>query len=189
MTTSFFISKELEKVLKNHNISRQQFIETAYGKSVGIDLFNSSDKTISIPPCQVDYKVDHVFETTLDENIDSERNIIDKQFKQIYKKLIPTGLHVKLPENYMAIIQERGSITKTPLKVRAGIIDPGYTGEIFINCVNLSKHHWEIVPGAKLPFQLIIVPVTTDFDLMDKDQWKEFHEQSARKDKKIGSSD
>ena len=44
-------------------------------------------------------------------------------------------------------------ITKTPLKVRAGVIDRGYTGEIFVNAVNVSQNEFTLQQHQKLPFQ------------------------------------
>ena len=70
--------------------------------------------------------------------------------------LIPTGLRVALKDkNYAAVIKERGSVVKgTPLLLRAGVVDYGYDGEIFVavDCFQEVT----IDPGEKLPFQLMI---------------------------------
>jgi dUTPase len=104
--------------------------------------------------------------------------------------LIPTGLHIALPTNRVALIQERSSITKTPLKLRAGVIDAGYTGEIFVNCINLGEHDLVIPAESKLPFQLIVVPVFNQYNpIVDETTWNEFVKDSARRNGALGSSD
>ena len=70
--------------------------------------------------------------------------------------LIPTGIRIALKDKkYVAVIKERGSVVKgTPLLLRAGVVDYGYDGEIFVavDCFD----DVEIQPGEKLPFQLMI---------------------------------
>ena len=94
-----------------------------------------------------------------------------------------------MPAGWVALIQERGSITKTPLKVRAGVIDPSYTGEVFVNCVNLSTKPWEIPQASKLPFQLVIVRASTNFKHVSPEEYSELTQSSTRKHGMIGSSD
>lgn len=101
--------------------------------------------------------------------------------------LIPTGVKVALPRNTQGLILERGSIRKTPLKVRAGVIDPDYTGEIFINCVNLSSEPWKISEGEKLPFQLVCTPVLPTKFITEK-EYQALTENSLRQDACLGSS-
>lgn len=77
----------------------------------------------------------------------------------VYKEkchLIPTGLRVALKDkNYVAVIKERGSVVKgTPMILRAGVVDYGYSGEIFVAVDCFTEV--TIEPGEKLPFQLMI---------------------------------
>ena len=105
------------------------------------------------------------------------------------KILIPTGLRVIVPEGYVALIQERGSITKTPLKVRAGVIDRGYTGEIFVNAVNVSQNEFTIQQHQKLPFQLVVIKCDNHFQEIKEEEYLSLTSSHLRKDGIVGSSD
>jgi dUTP pyrophosphatase len=50
----------------------------------------------------------------------------------------PTGLSVILPKGYWLKLAERGSTAKYGLSLRAGIVDTGYRGEIFVALTNTS---------------------------------------------------
>jgi len=103
-----YVNSNLKEILKEKNI--ESYIPAYMGESVGLDLYTTND--VSVTPSTF---------------ITGERGAT-----------IPTGLHIALPHSYAGLILERGSVTKTPLKVRAGVIDPGYTGEIFVNAINVS---------------------------------------------------
>lgn len=110
--------------------------------------------------------------------------------------LIPTGLHISLPVNRVALLQERGSISKTFLRLRAGVIDAGYTGEIFCSCFNYTNsptnpYYGETIiePNQKLPFQLLVVPVFNEFKPLSLNEWTEVQSKSARGTGALGSSD
>lgn len=182
-TIPILITKNLEKVLTQHNIAPKEYQPAYNGTSVGLDLYNTGP-TIRIPPGVIDYKKDLLFE----QNSPSD-DIIKDQFDTVFKQLIPTGVCLALPPHWTGVISERGSIIKTPLKVRAGIIDPGYTDECFVNCVNLSLHPYEIKHGAKLPFQLVVLQANSQYEPVTVDEYRDLVEGSTRKGGKIGSSD
>lgn len=103
--------------------------------------------------------------------------------------LMPTGIKVNIPSGYVGLIQERSSIVKTPLKVRAGVIDAGYTGEVLVNMINPFPHSTYTLPAnVKSPFQLIIVPKGS-FELVNQEEYNMLTSNSQRKEGKIGSSD
>jgi len=105
------------------------------------------------------------------------------------KTLIKTGVHLIVPRGYVALIRERGSIVKSSLKVRAGVIDSGYTGEVFVNLVNLSKKEKIIRKGEKLPVQIVVVKCDNHFNTITKEEYLNLTDYSRRKDGKVGSSD
>ena len=75
--------------------------------------------------------------------------------------LIPTGLKVDLPPTYMLEIKNKSGIaTKRRLLVGACVIDPGYTGEIYINLQNVGKTNQKISNGQKIA-QMVVVPIAT----------------------------
>lgn len=114
------------------------------------------------------------------------------QLTESWKSLIPTGLFIALKPSQTALILERGSITKTTLKVRAGVIDPGYTGEIFVNAINLHQaQQYILTPGMKLPFQLLVVHHDNDFVEVTQEEYKTLASSRSflRKHGSVGSSD
>ena len=147
------------------------------GESVGLDLYNTSGKDIVIPGM------------ALPTPRSFSKSTLAEFKKRRVKTLIPTGLHLALPRNHVALLRERGSITKTPLVLRAGVIDPGYTGEIFVNMVNTSDVDWIIPADAKLPVQLIVVPAITDFQSVTQPEYEKLVTESTRGTGQIGSSD
>ena len=130
------------------------------GESAGLDLYNCGEDVIINP-------------------IDNTNQ----------KTLIKTGIHLLVPKGYVALVQERGSITKTSLKVRAGVIDSGYTGEVFVNLVNLSNKQKIICEGEKLPVQIVVVKCDNGFDCIDREEYLNLTNSSIRKEGKVGSSD
>jgi dUTPase len=163
ISAPFYVTPALQEVLDSHNI---ETYGPAYGDSVGLDLYNASGQTIVIPPAS------DVFSTQ----------------KKKFKVLIDTGLKVSLRPGQGGFIEERGSITKTTLKVRAGVIDPSYTGNIFVNCVNLGNEPVVIQPHAKLPFQLVVKQCIS-FQPISKEYFEILAQEATRGEGKLGSSD
>ena len=157
-----YCNDKLKNVLKNNKV--ENYLPAYNGESAGLDLYNTGDDVI-IP-------------------------YIGNKIKTP-KTLIPTGLHISVPKGYVALIQERGSVVKTNFKVRAGVIDCGYTGEIFVNLVNLSESREFacINKGSKLPVQLVVVKCDNDFQIVSENEYLSLSDLSNRKDGQIGSSD
>lgn len=176
------ISNDLAKVLRSHNIEPQDYQPAYNSMSVGLDLYNAGP-TLHIPPGLTNYKRDEFFDAPADQEL------ANSQFKNIFKTLIATGLFLDLPKGWAGIIQERGSITKYPLKIRAGVIDPDYTGQVYVNCVNLASHPCEILHGSKLPFQVVVLQANTNFRSVTQEEYASLTEGSTRKQGMIGSSD
>ena len=78
--------------------------------------------------------------------------------KPLERKLIPTGLHIELPEGFEAQIRPRSglafkhgiSIVNSP-----GTIDADYRGEIKVLLINLSDQVFEINTGDRIA-QMIV---------------------------------
>jgi dUTPase len=173
---AMMFEQELLDILEANNIDALTY-GPAYGESVGLDLYNAGSD-IEVQPLQ---GLENSFMNGLFRGV--------KLNKELYKILIDTGLRIALPKGWAAFIEERGSITKTPLKVRAGVIDPGYTGRVFVNCVNLDTQPWLIKHGEKLPFQLVVKQCNTRFTYVDELTYESITKGSTRKEGKIGSSD
>ena len=73
--------------------------------------------------------------------------------------LIPTGLKVVVPDNYMLEIKNKSGIAhKQKLIVGACVVDPGYTGEVYVNLHNIGGSTKSIPPGQKIA-QAVLVPI------------------------------
>ena len=156
---NIYCNESLQSLLKSNNIENYS---TAYGgESAGLDLYNTGQDIIIKP------------------SNEKENNSI----------FIKTGIHLIVPKGYVALVQERGSITKTSLKVRAGVIDSGYTGEVFVNLVNLSNKEKIICEGEKLPVQIVVVKCDNHFNSVSYDEYLNLTNLSQRKEGKVGSSD
>ena len=156
------LMESLKFALNINNIDVKDYIPAYNGESAGLDLYNSGDRVTILP------------QTVLPKN---------------HKTLIGTGLKMKVPKGYVALIQERGSITKTPLKVRAGVIDSGYTGEVFVNLINTGSEEYKLDSYKKLPVQIVVVKCDNEFSIVDENEYLNITDSSQRKSGKIGSSD
>lgn len=162
------LTDDLKATLSKNNILAENYMPAYGGESVGLDLFNCG-KTVSI--ASGSYK-------PVSSNYETNSDI-----------LIPTGLKIKVPQGYVALIQERGSIIKTPLKVRAGVIDPGYTGEVFVNCVNTGNSSYTIHANQKLPFQIVVIKCDNHFNVVSEEEYLSLSNSSLRQEGQVGSSD
>jgi len=156
------LMESLRNSLKVNNIDVKDYVPAYNGESAGLDLFNSDDRVTILP-----------------------QSVVHKN----NKLLIGTGLKLQVPRGYVALIQERGSITKTPLKVRAGVIDSGYTGEVFVNLINTGSEEYTLDSNIKLPVQVIVVKCDNEFVVVSEDEYVDITLSSKRKSGKVGSSD
>lgn len=170
----YHLNKELISALTKDNVLPMDYKPAYGGESIGLDLYNASDTSFVIPPAT--------------RELEDPSTLLSKKDLR-FRTLIPTGLHLALPRNTVALIQERGSITKTTFKVRAGVIDPGYTDQIFVNLVNLSNEEFAIEPFQKLPVQIVVLPAYTNFKFLPINEYKEYITSATRQEGKIGSSD
>lgn len=158
------LTEKAIQVLKAYNIAPEDYGPAYGGESVGLDLYNCGED-ISIPSL----KKWHVF----DEPV----------------VLVPTGVKISIPEGYVAFIKERSSIVKTPMTVRAGVIDPGYTGEIFVNFSNIGNRDVNIPFGAKIPAQLVVLRCETQYNVVSNLEFLKTTEHSKRKEGSVGSTE
>ena len=157
------LTQGLCEVLTANDINPQNYKPAYGGESVGLDLYYPGDKPIII----------------------DEDQAMDTNFSNARKVLIPTGVRIALPLGYVALVQDRGSISKTKLIRRAGVIDPGYTGEIFVNLFGKGT----IMPGDKLPVQLVVIKAETDYNTVSLEEFEKLTADSKRGEGKTGSSD
>ena len=73
--------------------------------------------------------------------------------------VLQTGLRFEVPHGFMLEVKNRSSMaSKKHLIVGACVIDPGYSGEVFINLHNVGTQPQLISTGDKIA-QLVLIPV------------------------------
>lgn len=78
------------------------------------------------------------------------------------RKLIPSGIHVELPEGYEIQVRSRSGLSlKNGIAVVNGIgsVDNGFRGDIGACLINLSNENFTINPGDRVA-QIVFMPVT-----------------------------
>ena len=100
-----------------------------------------------------------IYETVSSAGMDLRANIdAPILLKSLDRKLIPTGLHIALPEGYEAQVRPRSGLAlKKGITVlnTPGTIDPDYRGDVGVILVNLSNEDFVVQPGERIA-QMII---------------------------------
>ncbi len=82
------------------------------------------------------------------------------------RKLIPTGLHIALPQGYEAQIRPRSGLAlKHGVTVlnSPGTIDADYRGELMVLLVNLSAEDFVVNDGERIAQMVVARHETVDF--------------------------
>ena len=87
--------------------------------------------------------------------------------KPLERKLVPTGLHIALPEGYEAQIRPRSGLAlkkgisclNTP-----GTIDADYRGDVGVILINLSNENFVVEPGERIAQMVINKVEQAKFD-------------------------
>lgn len=98
---------------------------------------------------------------------------IDKPIllKSLDRVLIPTGLHIALPEGYEAQVRPRSGLAikkgitclNTP-----GTIDSDYRGDVGVILVNLSNEDFVVQPGERIAQMVINKFEQAEFELVEE---------------------
>ncbi len=86
------------------------------------------------------------------------------------RKLIPTGLHIALPEGYEAQIRPRSGLAlKHGITVlnSPGTIDADYRGELMVLLINLSDAPFVVNDGERIAQMVVARHETVAFTLVD----------------------
>ena len=91
----------------------------------------------------------------------SEENGIVKSvtIKPLESVLIPSGIHVKIPNGYALIFMNKSGVaTKKHLHVGASVVDENYQGECHFNFANVGDTPVTIEAGEKV-VQGLVIPI------------------------------
>ena len=112
------------------------------------------------------------YATSQSAGVDLRANIEEPvELKPLSRALIPTGLHIALPEGYEAQIRPRSGLAikkgitclNTP-----GTIDADYRGDIGVILINLSSEPFIVNPGERIAQMIINKFEQAEFELVEE---------------------
>ena len=81
---------------------------------------------------------------------------------------IGTGIAVQLPPGYGAVIEDRSGLATKGLTTLAGVIDPGYRGELRVVVANVSVAAVEIRQGDRIAQLRLVQRFDMEFEEVDQ---------------------
>ena len=112
------------------------------------------------------------YATPQSAGVDLRANIDEPvELKPLSRALIPTGLHIALPEGYEAQIRPRSGLAikkgitclNTP-----GTIDADYRGEVGVILINLSAETFIVNPGERIAQMIINKFEQAEFEVVEE---------------------
>lgn len=82
-------------------------------------------------------------------------------------KAVRTGLAFEFPPEYGALVEDRSGLALKGICTLAGVIDPGYRGELKIVLVNLGKEMYHFNPGDRIAQLRIVHRTEAEFTEVD----------------------
>lgn len=109
---------------------------------------------IQIKKLNSDAKIPHfALEGDVGMDLYSIKDIVLKPGERVS---CPTGIAMKIPEGYAALIWDKsGPSHKFGIKTLGGVFDSNYTGEYLIGLINLGKENYAIEKGQKIAQVLV----------------------------------
>lgn len=77
---------------------------------------------------------------------------------------VPTGIALEFPSTHGALVEDRSGLAMRGLTTLAGVIDPGYRGEIKVVVTNLSPVSVEIKAGDRVAQLRIVQRIEAEFE-------------------------
>lgn len=78
-------------------------------------------------------------------------------------KAIGTGLAFEFPPEFGALVQDRSGLALKGISTLAGVIDPGYRGELRVVLTNLGGNTFDIKPGDRIAQLRIVRRIEAEF--------------------------
>lgn len=77
---------------------------------------------------------------------------------------VPTGIAMEFPSTHGALVEDRSGLAVRGVTTLAGVIDPGYRGELKIVVTNLSPGPIEIKAGERIAQLRIVQRIEASFE-------------------------
>ena len=81
--------------------------------------------------------------------------------------LVATGLAMAFPEEYGALVEDRSGLAVKGITTLAGVIDPGYRGEIKVVLTNVTDAPITLSPGDRIAQLRIVKKLQATFEEVD----------------------
>ena len=82
-------------------------------------------------------------------------------------KAVSTGIAFEFPPECGALVEDRSGLALKGICTLAGVIDPGYRGELKVVLINLAKEAFRISPGDRIAQLRIVRRVEAEFIEVD----------------------
>jgi len=76
---------------------------------------------------------------------------------------VPTGIQIASPKGFFYAIEGRSSMWKNGIMTHHGIIDSGYTAEVFIGLYNLTDKPYNIKKGDRIGQLVVYRAISPEF--------------------------
>jgi len=83
-------------------------------------------------------------------------------------KPVPTGIALEFPSTHGALVEDRSGLAVRGITTLAGVIDPGYRGELKVVMTNLSQSPVEIKPGDRIAQLRIVQRIEAAFEEVEE---------------------
>ena len=80
---------------------------------------------------------------------------------------VRTGLAMELPSTHGALVEDRSGLAIRGLTTLAGVIDPGYRGELKVVLTNLSHEVQTVAPGHRIAQLRVVERIQASFEETD----------------------
>lgn len=81
---------------------------------------------------------------------------------------VSTGIALEFPSEYGALVEDRSGLAVRGITTLAGVIDPGYRGEIKVVLTNLSQNPVEISVGDRIAQLRLVQRIEASFEEVEE---------------------
>ena len=82
-------------------------------------------------------------------------------------EIIATGLAMAFPEDFGALVEDRSGLAVKGITTLAGVIDPGYRGEIKVVLINITDAPIPLAAGDRIAQLRIVRKIEATFEEVD----------------------
>jgi dUTP pyrophosphatase len=83
-------------------------------------------------------------------------------------RAVGTGIALEFPETHGALVEDRSGLAVKGVTTLAGVIDPGYRGEIKVVLTNLNGYPVEVWVGERVAQLRMVLRITAEFEEVEE---------------------